>query len=230
MLQPLDSSFFRVLKDYLRYALEEGNRTSKLEKYSVLELLVDPWHKATAPGTITSSFEIPGIWPLNKEKWERYFKSSDIELLNYAFHPNNNAVASNSNKEPSFSMVTTYSYQVQYDVHNSNLLVANNKSSNSLLPDANSLVPVSDVSNNIISSSSALVPSSNALVPLSEVTEFQPSRATVEIRGEVYQNLAQELKELKELVTNLQPKSKKTRINSSKNKEDYYRRNGIKTD
>ena len=40
LLQPLDSNFFRVLKDNLRYSINQFSRANKMKKWNIIELLV----------------------------------------------------------------------------------------------------------------------------------------------------------------------------------------------
>ena len=80
LTQPLDASFFRILKDGIRSELlKVREKTGLLAKSDIPALLEDPWRKATCRGTILSSFEIPGIYPL-KYKFDLLFKSNSEKL------------------------------------------------------------------------------------------------------------------------------------------------------
>ena len=83
LLQPLDANYFRILKDFIRYELSSKPFT---RQWSLCEILVDPYHKSIAPGTIKSSFEIPGIFP-TAWKHDIYFKKSNQEVFDSILNP-----------------------------------------------------------------------------------------------------------------------------------------------
>ena len=111
LLQPLDSNFFRILKDNLRYAISQYSKENKMTKWDIMELLVDPWHKSTAPGTIKKSFQIPGVYPINKEKWNLYFKGNNKEILSSIFGSKENETTQPSHSSQSVLSISYFRYQ-----------------------------------------------------------------------------------------------------------------------
>lgn len=84
LLQPLDSNYFRILKDGIR---KELANFKKLEsKWDLCQLLSDPVYKANAPGVIKKSFEIPGIFP-TCWKLDHVFKDKE-ETFKHFLNPN----------------------------------------------------------------------------------------------------------------------------------------------
>ena len=75
-----------------------------MKKWDIMELMVGPWHKSTAPGTIKKSFQIPGVYRINKEKWNLYFKGNDKKILSSIF-----GSKENESSQPSHSSQTVLS-------------------------------------------------------------------------------------------------------------------------
>lgn len=68
LVQPLDMLFFRILKDGIRKKLCECRKKKEsIVKENIPKLLEDPWRIATCRGTITKSFELAGIYPLDNK-------------------------------------------------------------------------------------------------------------------------------------------------------------------
>lgn len=209
LLQPLDSNFFRILKDNLRYSLNEFAKKNTVNKYSVLQILEDPWHKATAPGTIRKSFEIPGIFPIDKMKWEDYFSFDKKGLMNTAFAtpPNPETTSSKST-----SVISVSYSQVNFKHLISNLLEVNQNdtvtaSSQNEFTENN--IPSSTV---VVPFNQNTVPSSSQVVASSSELSLMKNSIVVENNVELFDQLFSQINELKQMIA----KPKKNRINSSK--------------
>ena len=169
LLQPLDSNYFRILKDQIRKKLP----VNKLEnKWDICRILADPFYYAGAPGTIEASFSIPGIFPVCWKLDDYFSKKSKTEILDQklnpppttetSFKPVTNPGIQFSRKET----ITIQSSQVSFsqETAQTSCVLAN---MNSLIPiNLNPLVPIN--SNSLVQiNSNYLIPiNSNSLVPI----------------------------------------------------------------
>jgi hypothetical protein len=213
LLQPLDSNFFRILKDNLRYSLNEFAKKNIVDKYSVLQILEDPWHKATAPGTIRKSFEIPGIFPIDKIKWEAYFSFDKKGLMNNAFATSPNPESSSSKS----SSVISVSYsQVNFQQLITTKVIDVNQNDTVATSSENGFtknnVPSSTV---VVPSNQNNVPSSSQVIAFNDESSelsLKKNSIIVENNIELFDQVFSQINELKQMIV----KPKKKRINSSK--------------
>ena len=83
ILQPLDKCCFGPLKhkweDKLNARINEFGLTKKVDKAEFVNLISSIWHIGMKESNVIAGFETTGIWPLNKEKYDK--SRFDIRLF-----------------------------------------------------------------------------------------------------------------------------------------------------
>ena len=83
ILQPLDKHCFGPLKrkceDKLNARINEFGLTKKADKAEFVDLISSIWHFGMKESNVIAGFETTGIWPLNKEKYQK--SRFDIRLF-----------------------------------------------------------------------------------------------------------------------------------------------------